>query len=128
MDQERVMAFRVGFLTKLAQLGVTPTQLLERVKKADLTDLLSSLASGTAGVGQTALSHGLGMAGDVASTGLTAAALAPVALGGLTGASAAMLDSPSLEDIDTLRQAEIAATYERLAKQIRARAARKVAA
>ncbi len=127
MSQERAMAFRVGFLTKLAQLGVTPSQLLDRVKQADVTDLLSALASGTAGVGQTALGHGLSLAGDVAGTGLTVAGLAPLALGGITGATSAMLNSPSLEDIDTLRQAELAATYDRLAKQIRARMARKAA-
>lgn len=124
---ERAAAFRVGFLKKLAEAGVTPTQFLERVKKADLTDLLSSIVSGATGVGQSALSGGVGVLGDIASKGALAAGLAPVALGGVTGATSALLDAPSTEDVAALRQAELAATYRRLAQQIRARMQRKEA-
>lgn len=127
MDKERVDAFKVGFLFKLAEIGVMPSQLHEMVKKAfvDPNSLASSALSGAGEVGKASLT-GLGLAGSGAKYGLMAAAGVPIALGAASGAADAALNAPTPEDIETLRQAEMVGLYQRLSAEIRKRQAHRV--
>jgi hypothetical protein len=122
---EKVAAFKTGFFCKLAEMGLRPDVFLQRVKQADLSDILSSvIGAGTSagkavgGAGLSALSAGGNVLGQ-------AALLGPLALGAGSGALEAFLDAPSVEDIEALRKSEMAATYERLAQQIRERVHKK---
>jgi hypothetical protein len=117
--QDKKTAFKVGFLMKLASLGITPQELFDHVKKAD--GILDPMfASGTR-LGEQAISTGT----DIGSTGLKYLAglglVAPVALGAGTGVAKTLLDAPTETDIETLQQAELAALYGRLTSEIRER-------
>jgi hypothetical protein len=125
--QDRTYAFKVGFLTKLASMGVTPQQFFEGVKKADL-DVVNPLISSGTRLGEQAISSGA----DLGATGLKYLAglgvVAPIALGAGAGVGKTLLDAPTAGDIDTLQQAELAALYKRLASEIRERNKHKVLA
>ena len=120
---DRAIAFKVGFLLKLASIGVTPQKMFDRVKKADIIDPI--LSSGTR-LGEQAVSTGAGMGATglkyVAGLGL----VAPIALGAGAGVAKTLLDAPTETDVETLQQAELAALYGRLASEIRERNSRKV--
>lgn len=115
MANERTTAFKVGFLKKVAELGLTPD---EFVKLAlDPTDLLLSGGSG--------LMHGATGALALGGKTLGAAALgAPIVAGGIAGAADAALNAPTGEDIDSLRNAEMVGLLNRLTAEIRTRRAR----
>jgi hypothetical protein len=117
-ERERADAFKVGFLRKLAELGVLPGEFTGHVKKAvGLAGLsLANLASGV-------LSSGSGLAGELGRAGLQGAVLAPLALGAATGATSGLLDAPSSSDIEELRKQELLELYKRLAKEVRLRSA-----
>lgn len=119
--QGREWAFKAGFLCKIAELGVTPNEFHELVKAA-LEPLMSLTGLGGAGLGAA---YGLGT--DAARAGLYGAALAPILGGALTGGMEAKLTSPSVEDIEALRRAELTAKYERMAREIRSRMSRRPA-
>jgi len=53
--------------------------------------------------------------------------LAPSLGGALTGGMEAKLTSPSVEDIEALRRAELTAKYERMTREIRSRMSRRQA-
>lgn len=110
-QMERADAFKVGFLSKVAELGMTPSEFVGMVKSA--LDPISALT-------------GLWASGsDVAKYGLYGAALAPIGIGAVHGGLEAKLTSPSVEDIEALRRAELTAKYERMAKEIRSRMAQR---
>lgn len=117
--KERMDAFKVGFLRKVAELGMTPTDFFGMVKKS-FDPLSDMLGAGAAGAGAL-----WGLGSEAAKYGLYGAALAPVAAGVVTGGLEAKLTSPSVEDIEALRRAELTAKYDRMTKEIRARMARK---
>jgi len=117
--KERRDAFKVGFLRKVAELGMTPTDFFGMVKEA-MIPLSDMMSAGTAGAGAL-----WGLGSEAAKYGLYGAALAPLAAGVVTGGLEAKLTSPSVEDIEALRRAELAAKYDRMTKEIRSRMARK---
>lgn len=119
---EKKLAFKVGFLMKLAELGVLPSELEPLAKKAlDITDL----ASTASGLGEKALTGGLA-AGALGGKLLAGTAVgAPLLIGGATGAADAMLSAPSDEDLEALQAAELLGTYGRLTREIKTRLARK---
>lgn len=120
-QHERAQAFKVGFLRKVAELGMTPSEFMGMVKAA-MEPMTALMGLGAGGLGTA---WGLGQ--EAAKYGLYGAALAPVGLGMVSGGLEAKLTSPSVEDIESLRRAELAAKYDRMAKEIRARMARKAA-
>jgi hypothetical protein len=123
-ERGRMHAYKVGFLRKLAELGVRPSAFMSKAmsKRADFLD---TLTGGAVGAGREVIGGGV----DLASTGIKslgqAALLAPLLAGVATGTSSAMLSSPSAEDIEALRKAEILNLYRRLTEEVRARQARK---
>ena len=120
--KERAAAFKVGFLKKLAECGITPGQF---AKQAFASDFLSSMLSGMAGTGGSAIGTGVNLAGGLASGLATAGLLAPVGIGAGLGVGSALLNQPNVQDIDVLRKMELLANYDRLAKEIKERQAQK---
>ena len=126
----RKAAFKVGFLVKLAELGVMPTEFKNLMEKAALDlpgKLVEGLLSGAGSVGSSAISGGAEALKSIGGYGLQAAALAPFAVGGLSGAVEAGLEAPTPMDIENLRQYELLQLYERLTKEVSARRERKAA-
>ena len=119
--RDREWAFKAGFLCKVAELGVTPDEFHALVKAA-LEPLMSLTGIGGVGLGAA---YGLGT--DAARVGLYGAGLAPIIGGALTGGLEAKLTSPSVEDIEALRRAELTAKYERMTREIRSRMSRRQA-
>jgi len=120
-QRERANAFKVGFLRKVAELGMTPSEFMGMVKTA-MEPMTALMGLGSGGLGAA---WGLGQ--EAAKYGLYGAALAPIGVGMATGGLEAKLTSPSVEDIEALRRAELAAKYDRMTKEIRSRMARKAA-
>lgn len=116
VEREKANAYKVGFLTKLAQLGVLPS---EFAKLANISTLaLLQAASGTLGSGTS-------LAGELGSLGLKGAVLAPIAVGAATGAAEGLVDAPSSEDIAFLRNKEKLELYKRLTREVNLRRALK---
>jgi hypothetical protein len=124
-ERERANAYKVGFLRKLAEIGVRPDEFMERVKKADFLD---QVTGGAVGAGRDIIGGGIDLAGTGIKALGQAAILAPLLTGAATGTASAMLSSPSTEDIESLRKAEILNLYKRLTDEVKARMARKVMA
>ena len=120
--RERAAAFKVGFLKKLAESGLTPSNF---AKQAFASDFLSSMLSGMTSTGSSLLGAGAGAAGSLASGLATAGLVAPVGIGAGLGVGSAMLNQPTIQDIDVLRKMELLANYDRLTKEIRERRAQK---
>lgn len=125
--KKRRWAYKVGFLQKLAEMGVRPDEFFGHAKRAffDPTALGASALKSTGDIG-AALLGGLGTGLTTAGKGLGYTALgAPIALGAGSGAMSAAFSAPTPEDIQVLRNVELIALYERLTKEINARRARK---
>jgi hypothetical protein len=122
-------AFKVGFLTKLAEAGVTPTELFEKVAIRQQGDdpgrIIYDLAKGGLGevshVGRQAvcgLTGQLSKVPGLAAYGLTAL---PTAIGGGLGALEQLTEAPTSLDPEIIRQAEELGLYKQLAKEIKSR-------
>ena len=120
--RERAAAFKVGFLKKLAERGLTPDSF---AKQAFAGDFLSSVLSGMTGAGSGILGAGANLAGGLASGLATAGLVAPVGIGAGLGVGSALLNQPTVQDIDVLRKMELLANYDRLTKEIKERQAQK---
>ena len=98
-------AFKMGFLARCSEEGLTGADLDARIKQADISDIVSG--AGKALTGGALLTVGLPLAG-----GLVA--------GGLGGYGAAKMTTPELDD-DTLKSEELANTYRAYANRLRSR-------
>lgn len=115
-DAERIDAFKVGMLKSMADNGVTPGALFERLQKQ---------ADGILDIGKSAIS-GLAGAIPTAAKVIGAGALAaPLAIGGAAGAAEGYLNAPTADDLSILRQAEMLAAYKRHTDEVRARMAQR---
>jgi hypothetical protein len=121
-DTFRKRAFKIGFLRGLADVGVTPNEFFGLVKRAFTpVDLITGPLAGISEVGKSALTTGGEMLGGTAKAVGAAALLAPLAAGGITGATSAALDAPTTGDIEVMRKAELIGLYKRLTEEIQAR-------
>lgn len=119
----RVAAYKLGFLRKLAELGVMPEEFYTCVKQADLGDIAGSAFMGATDVGKSLIGTGIGWAGDAAKLLGNVAMYAPLAIGGASGVAAGAMNSPSVEDIESLRKAEILELYKRMTQEVNSRRA-----
>jgi hypothetical protein len=101
-DVDAKTAFKMGFLSRCSEEGLTGAALDARIKQAGIMDGLGNVLSSGA-----ALTIGLPLAG-----GLVA--------GGLGGYGAAKMTTPELDD-DTLKSEELANTYRAYANRLRSR-------
>jgi hypothetical protein len=117
---ERVIAFKVGFLQKVAEMGKTPDEFYGLVKQGfDPSDLLGMASSGLSGLGGIASAGGKGLL--YGGIGL------PIVAGGALGAADAALNAPSGDDIEGLRKAEMLGLLHRLTTEVRGRQAKSMA-
>lgn len=105
-------AFRDGFLDKMAEMGVTPTQMNALLStpevRSSIHDAVVSLTKSSGG--WEALVNGLGGLGELGMTGLAALALGPP----LAGATLGYAFSPrtSDQDIESLKEIELLKEYQ----------------
>ena len=127
--KDRMTAFKVGFVKKLAHLGLPPDQLFGMMKSAvtDPTDLIAELMRGSAGTAKDIAGAGLSTAGTLGRYGLYGSVLAPLALGAAGGAADAYMGAPSSSDIENIRQQELVDSYKRLTREVQARRERRKA-
>lgn len=91
-------AFKVGFLARCAEEGLSADQIAARVKFAQ--DKFAGLMAGLSSVGSSAL-----------STGLPLALLAPIALGGVAGYGLSRATDIDDTDVDEIKNQELLDTY-----------------
>jgi hypothetical protein len=125
-------AFKVGFLVRCADEGLTPEEIAERVKAASAMEKLSFIFPLMTGAATAAGSFigglpgkALQFAGALAPAAGVAAVGAPVLAGaglGYLGAKATASDS---DDLEQAKQDEIEGEYYRLSQEARRNAARK---
>lgn len=91
-------AFKVGFLARCAEEGLTAPQIADRVKVA-----ADKFASFLGGLGSAT--------GSVLSTGIPLALAAPVALGGVAGYGLSRMTDIDDTDVDEIKNTELLDTY-----------------
>lgn len=109
-------AFKVGFLARCVHDGLTPDQMLARVKQAsDMLEkraFIGGLLSGAAGaVG--------GAAKSIAGYGIPLALAAPPILGGLAGYGLAKATDIDDTDVDAIKNQELVEEYRRQAERLK---------
>lgn len=120
----RKTAFKVGFLCKLAELGVTPSELY---KASDsILDLIPNPLGGSVDAASGAVGKGFEVASKALPYALAAGVGLPLAAGTATGVAAGKMTSPISESIDDLRKKELIETYRRLAAEIKSRGSRQI--
>lgn len=91
-------AFKVGFLARCAEEGLSPDQIAARVKFA--ADKFAGLMDAAAGLGKS-----------VVGTGLPLALLAPVALGGMAGYGLSRATDIDDTDVAEIKNQELLDSY-----------------
>lgn len=118
IEREKAAAFKVGFLSRLAELGVPPDVFFEHCKSASIPD---RLFGGAEGAVKGVASAGANYAGK-GLTGLGGLLVgAPVAAGSALGMGHALMEAPTEDGINSLRKAEELATLQRLLRDVHAR-------
>lgn len=114
-------AFKVGFLGRCVEAGLSPTQTVEAVKRA--ADLMEKRAFfgekllGTA-LGKT-VDVGKGVASGLLGYGLPLAAIAPPVVGGLAGYGLAKATDIDDTDVQEIKDRELADELRRQAARLR---------
>ena len=115
--------FKVAFLEKCAEQGLTADEMLEKVKKAqDIVkqgSLGQILASAGKGVGLGALSAATGLTQALGNYAIPLALAAPVAAGGLAGHQLATAQEPTDEDVKDVQHAELVDMYRKQTERLR---------
>jgi hypothetical protein len=116
-QKEREDAFKVGFLFKLAQSAVLPSELVVFLKTSGILD---PLLSGAIDVGKSSVSALPGAAMGAADLAASVGIAGPPILGAAAGGLHKLLQSP-VEDTSLLQKAELADLYSRLSSEVRSR-------
>lgn len=109
--------FKVAFLEKCAEEGLTPDEILEKVKTAQSrvkqaeTDILKTLAT----LGSSALT---GVGDAIQNIGIPAALMAPPIAGALGGRALAKLQEPTDDNVKDIQHEELMHEYRRQIKQL----------
>lgn len=119
MDLTEKEAFRLGFLTRCAEEGLTGDALQTRIKaaaekKADLAAFLSLLG----GAARTGWEGAKGLAATGGQLAIGVPAAVGLAGGGLGGYALAKFNEPNITDDDVKAQ-ELADTYRRYAQRLK---------
>lgn len=95
-------AFKVGFLARCAEEGLSADQIAGRVKLAadKFAGVIDGVIGGATGIGKS-----------VIGTGLPIAALAPIALGGLAGYGLSRATDVDDTDVAEIKNQELLDTY-----------------
>jgi len=109
-------AFKVGFLARCVSDGLSPDQMLSRVKQAQ--DMLEKRAF-LGGIANSAIGAAGGVAKSMAGYGIPLALLAPPALGGLAGYGLAKATDVDDTDVNEIKQKELVEEYQRQAEKLK---------
>jgi len=104
-------AFKMGFLARCSEEGLTGAALDARIKQASIADIISGAGTVAKGFGNTATAVA-GLAGIPLAAGLVA--------GGAGGWGLAKATDPLIDD-ETLKSEELANTYRAYANRLRSR-------
>lgn len=113
MSIEKRAAFKVGFLIKLAEQGITPDSFFSKVAN-DFVTGLADIPRGLFSAGASAGSSALGGLGQALLHG-------PAYAGAALGSAHAAMEAPSESGIDALKRVEELGTLQRLTREIHAR-------
>lgn len=105
-------AFKVGFLRKCAELGMTEDEIGQTIKSANIG--VDSVLNAITGVAKPVVEKTL-------QVGIPAALLAPPIAGGLAGYGASKLTDIDDTDVEELRQRELVDEYRRLTARLKQR-------
>lgn len=108
-------AFKVGFLTRCVEDGLTPDQMLSAVKlAADMFEKRAFIGS-LLGKG---VDTAAGAAGSLGRMGAVGALLAPPILGGVAGYGLARATDVDDTDVDAIKNRELVEEYQRQAAKM----------
>ena len=120
-NADRRRQFKLGFLTKLAEVGMTPGEFYTRMEKAGILNLQDALLLGAG----TALKNRAGkvvdLVDDVPRYGAQAAIGVPAVVGGGLGLAQGLMEAPADTDVSLLHKAEQIGQYRKLTDEIRKR-------
>jgi hypothetical protein len=123
MSSDRIENFKLGFLSKIAETGMTPSEFFTKIAFLDPEKILDKLTGKAMDAGFSLGGSALDL-GTSALKGLGAVAVgAPIALGGAAGAAKELLEQTTPEDIELLRKMEELGVYRRLTSEIKNRMA-----
>lgn len=119
MDEmiEKRAAFKIGFLTKLSELGITPDQLFDKVAILDSDRILSGIAS----LPGAAINKGMSLGGTGWDALKDLLVSGPIYAGSAAGMAHGALEAPSDSGIKSLQKVEELATLQRLSREINER-------
>jgi len=107
-------AFKMGFLSKLASVGVSPTQFVELLeKRADFTDEYFNPVDKVVGMGSAIAKNLVLPAAALSFVGL------PYMLGKITGGVHSQLTDVTPEDIERMKLQDYVETYREETEKIR---------
>lgn len=108
-------AFKVGFLARCVEVGLSPTETKQLAKQASACFTKAGFASTLGGLGKLTSA----VVGSVGLPALTAAAVAPPALGGMAAYLYNKATDADANDVKEIKQKELIQTYRRMADQLR---------
>lgn len=108
-------AFKIGFLAKCAEDGLTPDEMLSRVTQAKAAIEKRAFIGGLLGSAAGAVG---GAAKNVAGYGIPLALAAPPILGGLAGYGLAKATDVDDTDVEDIKNRELVEEYKRQAAKL----------
>ena len=108
-------AFKVGFLTRCVEDGLTPDQMLSRAKLAmDMFEKQAFIGS----LLNKGVESGAGALGSLGRMGMLGAVVAPPVLGGMAGYGLAKATDVDDTDVDAIKNRELVEEYRRQAAKL----------
>ena len=112
-------AFKVGFLCKVAELGMTPAEFNTIIDKQAQAGPIAKLIGGLGGVVGAAGKGAIGAISELSPYALMAMVGLPVAGGIMTGWGHSHLKDVSEEDVERMKIRDVVNTYRSEASRIR---------
>jgi hypothetical protein len=107
VKEARIGAFKYGYLTKVAELGLTPSEFMKSAEDGDGGGIVGWMGDKAIGAGKT-----------VATAPMVAAPI----IGALLGGGYRLATAPGYESPEEMRELELIALYKKLTRQALARA------
>lgn len=126
-EDQKAAAYKWGFLVKLAELGLKPSELRRAFEKAAERPPGGTLGGSLVGAGYGTLKGILNAAKGLGSAGLMLSAGIPLLAGSALGYGAYRLGRPRYETPEDIRHTETLALYRRLSQQARSKTRRLLA-
>jgi hypothetical protein len=125
MDERR-LAFKVGFLSRLAEVGISPDEFHKSAAAAAAPLLMGILGGGAMNVGKDVAAKVHGITEGLPQLALQGLAAAPIGIGSGLGALEGLTSAPTSTDIELLNKLEMLSLYKKLTEEARSRIAAKL--